>query len=453
MTDIAPPNRTTSAHPRQRAVLAAVLAGVLVLATVIGSGWFLSAERRSARDAKNLTADAPPDDGWANGAVVDWRTSIGTNQEIVTAGNHLIAVNRPTTTNSHVTLTGYTIGDEGLSEAWTTTVSLPQEVYGNPEFLAWGESTLVHDTTLIDLDTGRTSAAPWNARAHPMLADDLIITCNSDDSCQAWRQGEAEPLWSAQAPGASRQFGLSRLLTTYVRRNNRYIIMDTQHIINLDTGQEFPLELPALADYRIAAASNGWIVAALNTQITINDYTAEVTHVYEFDIDGGAPTGSYVAKLGIMSRGILIYKNSPRLMSDYRTLWRDGDFSPVLALGHGDTCTTSIEVLGGPTFDVPSAGATSTDSPSGSAISPSSKLNCPHFIPSPGHRVLLTAMDNRTDANSFHFLHNLATGEAISFEGIDTTANSQLELVRSDLILGYDPDDGEVYGFSPAGSR
>ena len=286
-----------------------------------------------------------------------------------------------------------------------------------------------------------------------MLADDLIITCNSDDSCQAWRQGEAEPLWSAQAPGASRQFGLSRLLTTYVRRNNRYIIMDTQHIINLDTGQEFPLELPALADYRIAAASNGWIVAALNTQITVNDYTAEVTHVYEFDIDGGAPTGSYVAKLGIMSRGILIYKNSPRLMSDYRTLWRDGDFSPVLALGHGDTCTTSIEVLGGPTFDVPSAGATSTDSPSGSAISLSSKLNCPYFIPSPGHRVLLTAMENRTDANSFHFLHNLATGEAISFEGIDTTANSQLELVRSDLILGYDPDDGEVYGFSPAGSR
>ena len=140
MTDIAPPNRTASAHPRQRAVLAAVLAGVLVLATVIGSGWFLSAERRSARDAKNLTADAPPDDGWANGAVVDWRTSIGTNQEIVTAGNHLIAVNRPTTTNSNVTLTGYTIGDEGLSEAWTTTVSLPQETYGNPEFLAWGNN-------------------------------------------------------------------------------------------------------------------------------------------------------------------------------------------------------------------------------------------------------------------------------------------------------------------------
>ena len=59
----------------------------------------------------------------------------------------------------------------------------------------------------------------------------------------------------------------------------------------------------------------------------------------------------------------------------------------------------------------------------------------------------------RAGVNSFHFLYNLATGEAVSFEGIDATDNSQLELVRSDLALGYDPDDGEVYGFSPAGSR
>ena len=48
---------------------------------------------------------------------------------------------------------------------------------------------------------------------------------------------------------------------------------------------------------------------------------------------------------------------------------------------------------------------------------------------------------------------NLTTSKTVSFQGIDTTGNSQLELVRSDLALGYDPDDGEVYGFTPANSR
>lgn len=454
MTDAAPPSQTASARPRPRprTVLVAVLAGALVLATVIGGGWFLSAERRSARGAENRSTIAPPDDDWVNGAAVGWRTSIGTNREIVTAGNRLIAIDRSTTTDSNATLTGYTIGGEGATESWTQTVDLSQGTPGSTQFLPWGESTLVHGTTLIDLATGATSTAPWDAQVHPMLADDLIVTCDSTDSCRAWREGDAEPLWSAQVTKGSRQSSVSDLLTTYVRRDHRYIILDTRHIIDLDTGQEVQLELPALADHRVAAASNGWIVAALNTRLTLDDYTPDVTHIYEFDIDGGPPTDSYVAEPGILGRAsILIYKNSPRPMSDYRTLWGNGDFSPILALGQGDKCTTSIEVMDGPAFDLPPVGATG---PGAATISPSSQSNCPDaFIPSPGRRVLLTAAENRTGSNSFHFLHNLATGEAVSFEGIDTTGNSQLEFVRSDLILGYDPDDGEVYGFIPAGSR
>ena len=66
MTDAAPSNRTASTGPRYRprTVLAAALVGVLVLATVIGVGWFLSAERRSARGAENRSPAAAPDNGW-----------------------------------------------------------------------------------------------------------------------------------------------------------------------------------------------------------------------------------------------------------------------------------------------------------------------------------------------------------------------------------------------------
>ena len=454
MTDAAPLNRTASTGPRYRprTVLAAALVGVLVLATVIGVGWFLSAERRSARGAENRSPAAAPDNGWVNGAAVRWRTSIGTDREIITAGNHLVAIERSAVKDSNATLTGYTIGDEGATESWTQTADLSQGTLDDPEFLPWGESTLVHGTTLIDLNTGGTSSAPWDAQKPPLLAEDVIVNCDSTDTCRAWRQGSAEPLWSTQVPDASRHTdnNFPSLLTTYVRRDNRYIILNMRHIINLDTGKEVELNLPALEDYFISAASNGWAAIALTRK---HD---DISHVYEFDIDGGDSTDSYAIKAGLSNRGTaFIYKTSPRSLSDYRTLWRDGDFSEVLALGHGDSkCTTSIEVLGGLTFDVPRAGTTG---PNASTVSASSsQLGCPEirgFSTSPDQRTLRIVAQGRADANSFHFLYNLTTGEAVSFQGIDTTGNSQLELVRSDLALGYDPDDGEVYGFTPANSR
>lgn len=457
MTDAAPSNRTASTGPRYRprTVLAAALVGVLVLATVIGVGWFLSAERRSARGAENRSPAAAPDNGWVNGAAVRWRTSIGTNREIVTAGNHLVAIERSTARDSNATLTGYTIGDDGPTESWTQTVDLSQGALDDPEFLPWGESTLVHGTTLINLNTGEVSSAPWDAQKPPLLADDIIVNCDSTDSCRAWQEGSTEPLWSAQVSGASHHIdsNLPSLLPTYVRRGNRYIVLNMRRIINLDTGKEVELNLPALEDYFISAASNGWAVAAVT-----RDHN-DISHVYEFDIDGGDSTDSYAIKAGLSNRGTaFIYKTSPRSLSDYRTLWRDGDFSEVLALGHGDSkCTTSIEVLGGPTFDVPQTKAVIPRTPSGSAISASSSQSgCPEiggFATSPDQRTLRVVARGRAGVNSFHFLYNLATGEAVSFEGIDATDNSQLELVRSDLALGYDPDDGEVYGFTPANSR
>ena len=262
MTDAAPLNRTASTGPRYRprTVLAAALVGVLVLATVIGVGWFLSAERRSARGAENRSPAAAPDNGWVNGAAVRWRTSIGTDREIITAGNHLVAIERSAVKDSNATLTGYTIGDEGATESWTQTADLSQGTLDDPEFLPWGESTLVHGTTLIDLNTGGTSSAPWDAQKPPLLAEDVIVNCDSTDTCRAWRQGSAEPLWSTQVPDASRHTdnNFPSLLTTYVRRDNRYIILNMRHIINLDTGKEVELNLPALEDYFISAASNGW---------------------------------------------------------------------------------------------------------------------------------------------------------------------------------------------------
>ena len=62
-----------------------------------------------------------------------------------------MAIERSAVKDSNATLTGYTIGDEGATESWTQTADLSQGTLDDPEFLLWGESTLVHGTTLIDL--------------------------------------------------------------------------------------------------------------------------------------------------------------------------------------------------------------------------------------------------------------------------------------------------------------
>ena len=113
-------------------------------------------------------------------------------------------------------------------------------------------------------------------------------------------------------PGAAKDSRSSSFLATYVRRDHRYIILNMRHIINIDTGQEVQLELPALANYIISAASNGWAVAAMKNDVTVGDYTLDVTYVYEFDIDGGAPIDSYAAKSGVIGRGSAFIVNQDR---------------------------------------------------------------------------------------------------------------------------------------------
>ena len=70
---------------------------------------------------------------------------------------------------------------------------------------------------------------------------------------------------------------------------------------------------------------------------------------------------------------------------------------------------------------------------------------------STGGRVIMGLENNRLDSDDFLFLLDAATGEQIDFEGVDVAAGGRLEMVGSDLVLGYDPTTGTVSAFAPAG--
>ena len=191
------------------AIIAAVVAGVVTLAAVIGIGWIVSANRRAISGAEDLQG-RPPVSGWAAGAVQSWQTQIDGGAEVFSAGDRVLALTRKTARDSAATLTAYTIEDGGLSEAWTTTADLSRGALTQdyPQFVRWGDHHLIHGSTVIDLTTGDTSSGPWPADEQPMVAQDVVIACSTDNNCAAWREGSDEQLWNISIENVSAFIGL-----------------------------------------------------------------------------------------------------------------------------------------------------------------------------------------------------------------------------------------------------
>ena len=140
-----------------RILVIAVLAGGLALAAGIGIGRYAMGSRIA-----DVVGHRLPDDGWADGAARTWEAAIAPDAEVFSAGGRLIAVTRARSNDANATLTAYTIEDDGLSEAWSTTADLSRGTTPGdlPEFIEWGEGRVVHGSTVIDLADGGTSPAP-----------------------------------------------------------------------------------------------------------------------------------------------------------------------------------------------------------------------------------------------------------------------------------------------------
>ena len=435
-----PPARRGRPARGPRAIIAAIVAGVVTLAAVIGIGWIVSANRRAISGAEDLQG-RPPVSGWAAGAVQSWQTQIDGGAEVFSVGGRVLALTRKTERDSAATLTAYTLEDSGLSEAWTTTVDLsqgtiPQE---RPQFLRWGDHHLIHGSTVIDLTTGGTSVGPWPAGGQPMVAQDVVIVCSIDDNCAAWREGSDEQLWNISIENASALISRdNNSQTVYRRAGARYVILAFHSAVNLDTGEQISFNLPPLSSYSLLSATDGWLVHSTGSSGSI---------VYAFGLEGGEAIETYSDNENKShdKDSIFLWISRPLPLSTYRAVWRDGDTSGIALrfIPESDECIPRIDVVDGASITMPDL-ATNNGSTRTVTRTCISRLRL-----TADRSLLMTSISDRLETNSFFFLFNAATGEQIDFEGIDVNAGGQLMLVRPDLILGYDPATGTARAFVP----
>ena len=435
-----PPARRGRPARGPRAIIAAVVAGVVTLAAVIGIGWIVSANRRAISGAEDLQG-RPPVSGWAAGAVQSWQAQIDGGAEVFSVGGRVLALTRKTERDSAATLTAYTLEDSGLSEAWTTTVDLSQGTIPQkrPQFLRWGDHHLIHGSTVIDLTTGGTSVGPWPAGGQPMVAQDVVIVCSIDDNCAAWREGSDEQLWNISIENASALISRdNNSQTVYRRAGARYVILAFHSAVNLDTGEQISFNLPPLSSYSLLSATDGWLVHSTGSSGSI---------VYAFGLEGGEAIETYSDNENKShdKDSIFLWISRPLPLSTYRAVWRDGDTSGIALrfIPESDECIPRIDVVDGASITMPDL-ATNNGSTRTVTRTCISRLRL-----TADRSLLMTSISDRLETNSFFFLFNAATGEQIDFEGIDVNTGGQLMLVRPDLILGYDPATGTARAFVP----
>ena len=433
-----PPARRNRPTHGPRAIIAAIVAGVITLTAVIGIGWIVSAPRRAISGAENLQGLFPVS-GWTAGAAQSWQTQIGGGAEVFSTSSHILALTRKTARDSAATLTAYTIEDGGLSEAWTTTADLSRGALTQdyPQFVRWGDHHLIHGSTVIDLTTGDTSSGPWPADEQPMVAQDVVIACSTDNNCAAWREGSDEQLWNISIENVSAFIGLdNNSQTVYRREGVRYVILAFHSAVNLDTGELVSFDLPSLESYYLVSAADGWLVHSTSASGSV---------VYAFGLEGGAAIDTYPDNdlKNHDKNAVTFMSPEPLPLSAYRAVWRDGSTSNVTArfVPESDDCIPRIDVVGGASITMPELKSTNDSNVL------TTKRTCISRLRLTADRsLLLTAVSTQL---GFSFLFNAATGEQIDFEGIDVNAGGQLILVRPDLIVGYDPATGTVRAFAP----
>ncbi|QPL05372.1 MULTISPECIES: hypothetical protein [Actinomyces] len=441
---------SSSASPARRpdrpgtpAVLAAILAGALTLAGVVGLGWATSADQRTAMSATNVRPYVMPEGGWAEGATQAWSAQIPANAEVVVAENYLVAVESEGPTDTAATLTGYTVSASGVTRVWTATADLSAGTVGQAPFQVWDSTTLVHGSTLIDLATGTVSSAPWTAANRPIVLEDRVITCSVSDHCDGWAPGSSAPLWTADVINGHRDLeAVNQPFIVLHRDGARYTLIGLYTAIDIDTGEVVSFTMPALQNWAVASAADGWLVTSWDTS---NEYW----HIYSYRLAGGEATEDYQGTLPWKENETPQYGFQPRTRAQFKDLWTDGDLGSVVGWSHhpkDSDCLDRVWAIDGPTIEIPTIAIGGSDT-----VIAQTSFSCATWVTmTREHPVMTVRLADRPTDNAFAFMYNTSTGEAITFEGTDVADGDQLSMVTESLAVGYDLDTGTLYGYVPA---
>ena len=426
--------------PKKRRLLK-VVAVVLPIILVLGAGgaaaWYFLGRSEAYLGSTYVT----PSGAWANGANKAWSFDVDPHEDPYVFGDYLVIVDKGSDT-----LTAYSPLGDNMKEVWKTTVDDGDfsSSYGTSSvLLKWGDKTLVHKSTLIDLKTGETSKAPWGESNPTLIAGDTAISCKESDRCTAWGANKKQK-WSRKISGAGSRFeSLDMFNATFLVKDKQRYLALFNAVINIDNGETLFLGGGSKIDSDLVTwyFQDGWGTLDLegdseSDSSSSADREYKVT-VYDFK---GEKQGGYRETLPAHENVVEEDKKLPTA-EEHRAYFKDQDFSDasLTAKSNSDGCITRIKPNQGSSINVPKADTNSIFS------------GCPSSAKSSedGRIVKLMVM-NRGDANTITALINVKTGKEIKFSGIDLENEDTLIIAKPDLIIGYNKFDGKVIGFKPA---
>ena len=426
--------------PKKRRLLK-VVAVVLPIILVLGAGgaaaWYFLGRSEAYLGSTYVT----PSGAWANGADKAWSFDVDPHEDPYVFGDYLVIVDKGSDT-----LTAYSPLGDKMKEVWKTTVDDGDfsSSYGTSSvLLKWGDNTLVHKSTLIDLKTGETSKAPWGESNPTLIAGDTAISCKKSDRCTAWGANKKQK-WSRKISGAGSRFeSLDMFNATFLVKDKQRYLALFNAVINIDNGETLFLGGGSKIDSNLVTwyFQDGWGTLDLegdseSDSSSSADREYKVT-VYDFK---GEKQGGYRETLPAHENVVEEDKKLPTA-EEHRAYFKDQDFSDasLTAKSNSDGCITRIKPKQSSSINIPKADTNSIFS------------GCPSSAKSSedGRIVKLMVM-NRGDANTITALINVKTGKEIKFSGIDLENEDTLIIAKPDLIIGYNKFDGKVIGFKPA---
>ena len=431
----APPAPAPKKH-RLLKVVAIVLPIILVLGAGGVAAWYFLGRSEAYLGSTYVT----PSGAWANGADKAWSFDVDPHEDPYVFGDYLVIVDKGSDT-----LTAYSPLGDNMKEAWKTTIDdgdFSSSYDASSVLLKWGDKTLVHKSTLIDLKTGETSKAPWGESNPVLIVGDIAISCKESDKCTAWGANKKQK-WSRKISGAGSRFeSLDMFNATFLVKDEQRYLALFNAVINIDNGETLFLGGGSKIDSDLVTwyFQDGWGTLDLegdseSDSSSSADREYKVT-VYDFK---GKKQGGYRETLPAHENVVEEDKKLPTA-EEHRAYFKDQDFSDasLTAKSNSDGCITRIKPKQGSSINVPKADTNSIFS------------GCPSSAKSSedGRIVKLMVM-NRGDANTITALINVKTGKEIKFSGIDLENEDTLIIAKPDLIIGYNKFDGKVIGFKP----
>ena len=269
----------------------------------------------TAKDTRTISPE------WASGVAVAWTqpfdsAAAAVPPQLFAEGSTLYVVSYGPNSNAVTTITAYDVSGTEPSALWTSTGPRPARLraYAFPEFLST-DTHLVIGPLLVDKTTGEQSLAPWGNELPMGVAQGVLVTCDTVETCSGWtdEEGTWTQQWSATTSPQSHN-GLTSLSPTTAPSDavvgsgesaSVLVPVDDAHyapqLVDPSSGQVRTLGTQTTRDEdgtpRVTVARDGVAIGGSDNTINAYDSSGTIVDTYTrvprddlFTSDGPLPT-------------------------------------------------------------------------------------------------------------------------------------------------------------------